>query len=65
MKIYRVKKWFGLEYKNATIFFHVNSRWRDLGEHNGFVRLSRENVYVDVTREQIRQYMVEIKEQKQ
>lgn len=64
MKKYRVKECFGLEYEHATIFFDTNTRWKDLGEHNGYIRLNRENVFVDVTREQIRDYMVELKEQK-
>ena len=63
MKTYRVRICFGLEYEHATIFFRVNTRWKDIGEHNGYIRLCRENVFVDVTREQIRNYMVELKEQ--
>lgn len=61
MKTYRVKTCFGLEYEHATIFFNVNTKWKDIGERNGYVRLYRDNVYVDVTREQIRLYMVEVK----
>lgn len=63
MKIYRIKECFGLVYEHATIFFTANSRWKDLGEHNGHIRPNRENVFADVTREQIRNFMVEVKEQ--
>jgi len=64
MKIYRVKTQFGLEYEHATIFFNVNTRWKDIGERNGYIRLYRQNIFVDVTREQIGLYMTELKEQK-
>lgn len=64
MKTYRVKICFGLEHELFTIFFNVNSRWKYIGDHNGYMRLHRDNISVDVTREQVRKYMVEIKEQK-
>ncbi|MDO4802583.1 MAG: hypothetical protein Q4A15_10505 [Prevotellaceae bacterium] len=63
MKTYRVKTCFGLEYEHITVFFNVNTRWRNIGERNGYIRLNRDNVFVDVTREQIRKFMVELKEQ--
>ena len=41
MKTYRVRICFGLEYEHATIFFRVNTRWKDIGERNGYIRLCR------------------------
>ena len=63
MKVYRVKTQFGLEYEHATVFFNVNTRWKFIGErNNGYLRMTRQNVFIDVTREQLRQFFVEVKE---
>lgn len=61
MKTYRVTTCFGLEYEHATVFFNVNTHWKYTGEHKGYIRMNRQNVHVDITREQLRDFFKELK----
>lgn len=61
MKKYKVIQCFGLEYTHATVFFNVNTKWNYVGERGEYVRLERQSVFIDVTKEQLNNCFKEIK----
>lgn len=48
---YRVVKDFSLITGDVTIYFHTNSKWRLIGEDGEKVVITREYVYVHISRE--------------
>lgn len=60
MKTYRVIKSFDLEYEHTTVCFNVRTIWKFVGEHKGYQRLYRDNVFVDITRNNLREFFKEI-----
>jgi len=49
MAEYRVKRYFMIETEHVTVVFNVNTKWEYVGYANGYARLHRKGVFIDVS----------------
>lgn len=61
---YRVVKDFTLTTSEVTIYFHTNSKWRLIGDDGEKVKITRENVYVRISRELFEKHFKKLAKQK-
>lgn len=63
MKLYRVKMGFSVDYDYVLIYFCLGQIWGYVGESHGFIRLNRDDIFVDVSRDLINRHFEEIGEE--
>lgn len=49
MAEYRVKRYFMIETEHVAVVFNVNTKWEYIGYTNGYARLHRKGVFIDVS----------------
>jgi len=62
MSNYRVKRYFMLETEHITVEFVFNTKWEYIGYSNGYARLHRKGVYVDVSTDVLEKNFSEVEE---
>lgn len=60
----RVKKEFMIDTEHISVMFNVNSKWDYLGYSNGYIRLHKHGVFIDIPKETFARNFAELKEQK-
>ena len=60
MMEYKVIIEFQIEFPRTTILFNKNTKWTYVGAVDNNIRLHRDCVFVDITKEQLGRYFKEI-----
>lgn len=60
---YRVKNEFMIDTEHIGVMFNINSKWDYLGYANGYIKLHKRGVFVDVPKDTFERHFVELKSQ--
>ena len=60
MMEYKVIIEFQIEFPRTIILFNKNTKWTYVGAVDNNIRLHRDSVFVDITKEQLERYFKEI-----
>lgn len=64
MKKYRVKKEFMIESIRVSVMFSINSKWDYVGYSDGYIRLHRNGVFIDIPKAAVERNFDEVKAQR-